>query len=92
MEIKKQEFDKFVAEIKKGMGKDFVGVADAVEKGRQFAFATLEPDRGEDVHGKWLDLIEGKLEKYGWWPKIVCMPFPVKGRLVYVLAGFRYAA
>ena len=90
MTVKKSEFDKFVEEVKKGMGGDFVDTIDAVAKDGQFAFATNEPDQGEDVRGKWLDLVEKKLEKYGWWPKIVCMPFPIKGRLVYVLAGLRF--
>ena len=91
MKIDKTEFGRLVEEVKAGMDGDFVDTIDAAEKDAQFAFATNEPDRGESVRGRWLDLIEAKLEKYGWWPRIVCMPFPVRGRLVYVLAGLRFA-
>lgn len=91
MKLDKEEFNKFVEEVKAGMGPDFVDTIDAIDSGKQFAFATNEPDQGENVRGKWLDLIEAKLKEHGWYPGIPVMPFPVKGRLVYVLGMRRFA-
>lgn len=90
MTLDRDRFGRMIEEIKSGMGGDFVGEIDQIDSAGQFALATNEPDRGENVRGRWLDLIEAKLKEYGWYPGIAVMPFPVKGRLVYVFALRRF--
>ena len=81
------KFEKFKKAVKSRMGKDFVGFCDARSELRpQFGFATNEPDLGENVPGKYVDVVREESHKAGF-RHVACMPFPVNGRLVYVCAG-----
>lgn len=83
----KQNFDKAVEELKKELGEHLVGTIDtAVESDGQFGFATDEPDAGPDARGKWCDTFDKVLAKHKL-DRLVYMPFPVQGKLVYVIAG-----
>lgn len=80
-------FERFRAAVANVFGDDFVGFCDArSDKHPQFGFATNEPDRGPDVSGKYVDMVMNEIRKAGY-KHVACMPFPVRGRLVYVCAG-----
>lgn len=85
-----KQLDAAVADIKKALGEHMVGdvIRDAEKSDGQIGFATDELDAGPDVRGKWCDTFEEILDKHGL-DSLVSMPFPVEGRLVYVIAGLR---
>lgn len=84
----KEQLDAAVADIKEALGEHMVGaVIDvALKTDGQIAFATDEEDAGPDVRGKWCDTFADILKRHGL-GMLPYMPFPVKGRLVYVIAG-----
>jgi len=83
----KKQFDEAVAELKEKLGEHLVGViTDAVETDGQIGFATDEDDAGPYARGKWCDTFDSVLKAHGL-DRLVYMPFPVKGKLVYVIAG-----
>lgn len=86
----RKQLDAAVADIKEALGEHMVGdvIWDAAESDGQVGFATDEEDAGEDVRGKWCDTFEEILERHGL-GRLVFMPFPVQGRLVYVIAGLK---
>lgn len=85
-----KQLDAAVADIKKALGEHMVGdvIRDAEKSDGQIGFAVDEEDAGPDVRGKWCDTFERILAKHGL-DRLVFMPFPVKGRLVYVIAGLQ---
>jgi len=86
----RKQLDAAVADIKKALGEHMVGdvIRDAEKSDGQIGFATDELDAGPDVRGKWCDTFERILDEHGL-DELVSMPFPVQGRLVYVIAGLR---
>ena len=86
----RQQLDDLVHDISSALGEHMVGdvIETALATGGQIGFATDEDDQGPDVRGKWLDALEERLAKHGF-TRCRCMPFPVKGKLVYVVAGLR---
>lgn len=85
----KKKLDEAVAEIKEKLGDHLVGViTTAVESDGQIGFAVDEDDEGPDVRGKWLDMFESVLSAHGV-SRCRTMPFPVSGKLVYVIAGLK---
>lgn len=85
-----KQLDAAVADIKEALGEHMVGdvVRDAEKSDGQIGFATDEEDAGPDVRGKWCDTFEAILGRHGL-GRLVFMPFPVMGKLVYVIAGLR---
>lgn len=85
-----KQLDAAVADIKKALGEHMVGdvIREAEKSDGQIGFATDEEDAGPDVRGKWCDTFEEILDRHGL-DSLVFMPFPVQGRLVYVIAGLR---
>lgn len=85
-----KQLDAAVTDIKEALGEHMVGdvIRDKEESDGQIGFATDEEDAGPDVRGKWCATVEEILAKHGL-TRLVCMPFPVKGRLVYVIAGLK---
>jgi hypothetical protein len=86
----RESLDQAIAEIKDGLGDHMVGdvIREAEKTDGQIGFATDEDDQGPNVCGKWVDMIERVLARHEL-HRIVMMPFPVKGKLVYVLAGLK---
>jgi len=86
-----KQLDAAVADIKKALGEHMVGdvIRDAEKSDGQIGFATDELDAGPDVRGKWCDTFERILDEHGL-DELVSMPFPVQGRLVYVIAGLQW--
>lgn len=83
----RKKFDEAVAELKEKLGEHLVGViTDAVERYGQIGFATDEDDAGPYARGKWCDTFDSVLRKHGLY-YLAYMPFSVKGKLVYVIAG-----
>ena len=86
-----KKLDEFVKDIKDQLGAECVGVIDRSRQEGQIGFATTEPDQGENVPGKFNEMFEKTIAKHGL-RYCAHMPFGVKGRLVYVVAGLkRYA-
>ncbi len=85
-----KQLDAAVADIKKALGEHMVEdvIRDAEKSDGQIGFATDELDAGPNVRGKWCDTFERILDEHGL-DRLVFMPFPVQGRLVYVIAGLR---
>lgn len=88
--MNRKQLDAAVADIKKALGEHMVGdvIRDAEKSDGQIGFATDELDAGPDVRGKWCDTFERILDEHGL-GRLVSMPFPVQGRLVYVIAGLQ---
>lgn len=86
----KKQLDAAVADIKEALGEHMVGdvIREAEKSDGQIGFATDEEDAGPDVRGKWCDTFERILDEHGL-DGLVFMPFPVQGRLVYVIAGLK---
>jgi hypothetical protein len=85
-----KQLDAAVADIKEALGEHMVGdvIREAEKSDGQIGFATDELDAGPDVRGKWCDTFEEILDRHGL-GDLVFMPFPVQGRLVYVIAGLQ---
>lgn len=83
-----EKIEKLVTGVRKSMGTHLVGVVDRHREDGQLAFCTDEPDPGESVRGKWLDCVEKAVEEAGL-RHAPCMPFPVQGKLIYVVAGLK---
>lgn len=85
-----KQLDAAVADIKEALGEHMVGdvIRDAEESAGQIGFATDEEDAGPDVRGKWCDTFEEILARHGL-SRLRVMPFPVQGRLVYVIVGLK---
>ena len=86
-----KNLEEFIEDIKQQLGAELVGVIDKAKEDGQVGFATKEPDQGENVPGRYNEMFEKAIAKHGL-EHCVHMPFGVKGRLVYVVAGLkRYA-
>lgn len=79
------DFFQFVKDCEKALGPALVGKIGPMDG--QFAFATNDPDEGEDKPAPHLPAIEAALDAYPSLSRLRVMPFPVKGKLVYVVAG-----
>ena len=85
------KLEEFVNDIKEQLGAECVGVIDKAKEEGQIGFATTEPDKGENVPGKFNEMFEATIRKHGL-EHCRFMPFAVSGRLVYTVAGLkRYA-
>jgi len=86
----RQQLDDLVHDISSALGEHMVGdvIETALATDGQIGFATDEDDPGPDTRGKWCTTFEERLAKHGL-TRCRCMPFPVRGKLVYVVAGLR---
>ena len=85
--MRAEQFEQFKADVRKILGDSLVGEV-GPDKG-QFAFCTSEPDQGENVKAKSIDAIMEAKVKYPDLARWPVMPFGVKGRIIYVIAGLR---
>ena len=70
----------FIKLAERAIGPDLVGTVDHFDDHR-LGFATLEPDRGAGVIGRYVEPIIAASREAGL--HIGVMPFPVNGKLVY---------
>ena len=73
----------FIKLAERALGTDLVGTV-AHFDGNRLGFATLEPDRGAGVIGRYVEPIITASREAGL--HIGVMPFPVNGKLVYEVA------
>ena len=86
-----KNLEEFIEDIKKQLGAECIDVIDRAKDEGQVAFATTEPDKGEDTPGKSNEIFREAMRKHGL-EGCAFMPFPVSGRLIYVVSGLkRYA-
>lgn len=83
-----ENIEKNIAElnevVKAHLGADYVGLVDQHECG-QIAFVTNEPDCGERGTAKYYDFVKKEARKRIGFVSV--LPYPVKGRLSYCIAG-----
>jgi len=84
----KEKIEKLKETVQKAMGSHCLGVIDQSFENGQLAFATDEDDRGEGVQGEWTDVILDSVKIAGI-ERAPVMPFPTRGKLVYVVAGLK---
>ena len=73
----------FIKLAERAIGPDLVGTVDHFD-GNRLGFATLEPDRGAGVIGRYVEPIITASREAGLHSGV--MPFPVNGKLVYEVA------